>query len=140
MSITEQEARERERAAYVRGRMVYSTLTEEALRETARLVYPDPTTYGPVVILAGYDRRRDSDAALEAVRGLPGMAVVRAAARPEVLEWGVLDGALLSLSRYKTRDDALAECSVRNHYSHDRQDGVGARVVAIIADPGEGTV
>lgn len=79
-------------------------------------------------------------AALEAVRGLPGMAVVRAAARPEVLEWGVLDGALLSLSRYKTRDDALAECSVRNHYHHDRQDGVSARVVAIIADPGEGTV
>lgn len=128
MSITEQEARERERAAYVRGRMVYSTLTEEAMRETARLVYPDPTTYGPVVILAGYDRRRDSDAALEAVRGLPGMAVVRAGKPPEVLTWGLYSPEWQLTGPFDSREVAHAV----------RRDG--ERVVAIIADPGEGTV
>lgn len=53
MIITEQEARERERAAYVRACMDKVIVRSEHARAQAevlaRAAYPDPVTYGPVV-------------------------------------------------------------------------------------------
>lgn len=71
-------------------------------------------------------------AALEAVRGLPGMAVVRAGKPPEVLRWEVWDKDGERIVRCGTRETARE--FIRQYHEDDV-----VRVVAVIADPGEGT-
>lgn len=76
---------------------------------------------------------RGMRAALEAVRGLPGMAVVRAGKPPEVLRWEVWDKDGERIVRCGTRETARE--FIRQYHEDDV-----VRVVAVIADPGEGTV
>lgn len=83
--------------------------------------------------LSSADRMESWRVALAAVRGLPGMAVVRAGKPPEVLAWAAMHEGTL-LRRCPTREEAVAYA--RSQTPPDTV--MPRRIVAIIADPGEG--